>query len=156
MGPFHRWETRPRGRLVLSTATGVGSITGMWIKVFRLQTEFSSPELMGPVFKPRGDEITKQRFENVFNTPFVAQDDSVLRRQNVYGKSPPQKLYFSDHHHLFVEKHSSVINNRSEGLEQTRVCCWGFLLLYTEDFCSCQPHSLCCVKLFICSCMALR
>lgn len=48
------------------------------------------------------------------------------QKQSVYGKSPPQKLYFFIHPHLFVEKHSSVVNNRIKAPEQTRVLCLGF------------------------------
>lgn len=36
---------------------------------------------------------------------------------------------FFNHHHLLVEKHSSMINNSIGIREQTRVLCLGFVLL---------------------------
>lgn len=48
-------------------------------------------------------------------------------------------LFSSNHYHLLVEKHSSVINNRLETREQT-VSLFGFLPLCTEDFHSRHPH----------------
>lgn len=82
------------------------------------------------------DQITKERMTSVGAVSSSVCEDSGLRKLTVYGKSPPEKLYFSNHHHVLVEKLSSMINNRTETLGQTRFPCFTFavcfLLLYTD------------------------
>lgn len=49
-----------------------------------------------------------------------------LYKGRVFMENHLLKNYFFNHPHLFVEKHSSMINNGIKTLEQTRVLCLGF------------------------------
>lgn len=51
----------------------------------------------------------------------------LLHKSRVFTENHLLKnFYFFIHPHLFVEKHSSVVNNRLKAPEQTRVLCLGF------------------------------
>lgn len=50
---------------------------------------------------------------------------------------------FFQHHHLSVEKHSAVINSRTETLELRRGCRLGFPQPHTEDFRARHSPALC-------------
>ena len=131
MGPFTDGETAATWKVRL--IYGHRGWFQSWVVIPGFQTSDSGPNVRrshkhGP--RATWELDHKAMFKNASSTSSVAS-----QKQRVYGKSPPQKLnFFFIHPHLFVEKHSAMINNRIKALEQTRVLCLGFFCCIRRIF----------------------